>query len=282
MAKQNIVGPLREQSDWEQQNENRLGFIKNKPFYDTRSKTEEYRLRIDPTDLKKEDVILGEVVRISDKTMTPEEFKQMIFHQIIMGKDQGEFPVGEDNVTCDDNGNYSAYGLAMVLNEVSFGNLGTLAPGMYFEFTTNNIEEAQGFEPGQFVFEYIFPSITTGELKTLDEKFLPPPLEVWFLFESLEPEGWARGYKKADFTDENLLLPQEVYEAYKVGRPIHVRLASTTIGERADFFRPPILGLEVLAIGGVCEEFVIKSSMSPFNSDSTSLSVFEIDIYEGE
>lgn len=31
MVKQNIVGPLREQSDWEQQDENRLGFIKNKP-----------------------------------------------------------------------------------------------------------------------------------------------------------------------------------------------------------------------------------------------------------
>ena len=44
-----ITGALREQSDWEQNDENRLGFIKNKPFYDTRKEDGTGELKtIDP------------------------------------------------------------------------------------------------------------------------------------------------------------------------------------------------------------------------------------------
>lgn len=164
-----ITGPLREQSDWEQQDENRLGFIKNKPFYDTR-KIEELTLRVDLTTFTKEDVIATNVIKISDVVPTADELAQVTTRIYMEGELIVEYePKGE---VTKEGPFYGANGLLLIQEETQFVT-SILTPGLYIPMQEEDFEQIKGMEAGYCIYEFYFPSITTGELKTIDPKFLP-------------------------------------------------------------------------------------------------------------
>ena len=96
MAKQNILGPLREQSDWNQQDENRLGYIKNKPFYDTRKSKVSEKIHFTTENvLKTANVEVNEFYCWSKKVPTREETQVATLH---MPMEDGTFV----KLTCSD------------------------------------------------------------------------------------------------------------------------------------------------------------------------------------
>ena len=82
-----ITGALREQSDWAQQDGHRLGFIKNKPFYDTR-KAEEIRIPLRFSEEKIELNSKEEIEKLSDVVPTLEEL-----NNAVISVPEGELPI---------------------------------------------------------------------------------------------------------------------------------------------------------------------------------------------
>ena len=168
-----ITGALREQSDWAQQNENRLGFIKNKPFYDTR-KTEPLTIEWDgETEGKTSVSFFGATyMKVAETTPTLDEITQGSFTI----KNLIEDPIKMQHVL-DFSAQLPAVGV--------FSNEDVNTTPVIFvaledcEYDGVKIEKGiysiRGVSDGvsAYVNWLYFPSVTTGELKTIDPKFLP-------------------------------------------------------------------------------------------------------------
>jgi uncharacterized protein YjdB len=163
MVKQNIVGALREQSDWEQQDENRLGFIKNKPFYDNR-KIAPLAIKIDElTELESANLDENPIWKCSNHAPTKEEFigatvtiltdgmtTETILTQEMLIEEDGLplFGVWVDEIPI----------CLVALQDTSLCEV-PLSTGIWI------------LNPD--IQSFYLPSVTTGELKTINEKFIP-------------------------------------------------------------------------------------------------------------
>ena len=187
IKKNNIVGPLRDQSDWEQTNENRLGFIKNKPFYDTR-KTAPLTIEWDGNTEGKESfhgTIFGDNIfyKISENVPSYEEFLQGegTVYLSATGEEgltqETSFSLTETQKLTDSNGNTMWYtvvldGVGLIVTPNSFVSAELeIMRGIWAVRIHESYDD--GVTVNCFIKSLHFPAVTAGELKTIDPKYLP-------------------------------------------------------------------------------------------------------------
>ena len=181
MVKQNVVGPLRDQSDWEQQDENRLGFIKNKPFYDAR-KIEEHKMPIQytetPLSVGKEcfkEYFGSQFVyfyKLSDIAPSYEEFRNVELEIIDAEGQTNRLKLSEEYVFFTDESD----GITMYVATTDAATFATFAGigGVYAVLDNENGEsEFADVMAEMGISANLVLSRAKGELKTLDEKFIP-------------------------------------------------------------------------------------------------------------
>jgi hypothetical protein len=182
-----ITGPLREQSDWAQNDEHRLGFIKNKPFYDNR-KSEPLTIEWDGNTKNKESFYLATnqstYYKISENVPSYDEVLQGegTFYVNATGEEGStqEIPFSLVETTTeitDSNGNNVwmvevVDGVALIIVPNSFVLGEVEATRGIWAFHAHEAYE-DGTVVDLFIKNLFFPSITTGELKTIDPKYLP-------------------------------------------------------------------------------------------------------------
>ena len=167
MIKQNIVGPLRDQSDWEQTNEHRLGFIKNKPFYDTRETAPlsiEWDGEIDGREIYVRENGWFTDVKVSNLTPSVEEMLAGDCFVVNAGEEYQEM-ASEEPIIEEDGAIVGFMGQYIQVVYDDNNSLG-LSKGIWFG------KWATGF--GNVYTSHLrLPTYTTGELKTIDPKYLP-------------------------------------------------------------------------------------------------------------
>ena len=168
------------QADWSVTDETGAAFIKNKPFYDTR----EYgkiTVTFDGDMTGKESVLVNETdtetsyfVKLSDKIPTKEEAIGA-FASGVMNGSAATTEVTSDMITDYGNGNFSVIDLAMVVsNEFTADNF-TLSHGLWVAYV---IKDGVATTYGT---EFSWTGVVSGELKIIEEKYVPRLAEEWDL-----------------------------------------------------------------------------------------------------
>jgi len=266
MTKQNITGPLREQSDWNQQDENRLGYIKNKPFYDARQTTS-LTLEWDGIigDRETTTMLNDTYVKLSEMTPTLEEIKKGNFHLYLSTNGATEYPmtyaldgtstmgVALDAIYLDNE--YKTPYLVVAREHIEIEGL-SFSPGIYVAYGETTIDEQ---EIKMFISRVHFPEVFTGELKTLDPKFLPSQTVTYFCdpIYALNHDGWAYLCHSAVLSDESIVTNNELKEAISSGKNIRLALVEEGVMSYTYPYSFATLGeygrVQVLAVGTVTQ-----------------------------
>jgi len=192
-----------------------LGFIKNKPFYDTR---QDLVITWDGVVEDKETFNNGTLVKVSDEILSKETLEK---GTIYIGNGTGEYEISQCNgfvVELEDMPVFSvspSSGDWVVCIYEDFDLAGThYTKGVYFKTMGEGVA---------WVEKLLIPN-TTGELKTLDEKYLPSPFFDCYYDATTDTEDNYL-YKTNAIGDESQRLTVDEYaNAVKSGKLLRLHV----------------------------------------------------------
>lgn len=162
-------------ADWNEDDSNSNSYVKNRTHYDTR-RTETFRYSFDGNFDGKEVISNSEtefLIKISDDYASVDKWVGAVCSVYEEGEVFSDIVITEDLVQDMGNGNFSIDLIAWIAHDLDLGDGAVLSPGIWIACNTD--------ETGTPVFyvKSIERYEDLGELKKLNEKYLPDNLQDW-------------------------------------------------------------------------------------------------------